>query len=254
LTCASFANAPAPDTGVNDAPALRQADYSSWRHVRERGASQRAEDRRARPHGAEAPARLDPALQHRERLGVHPHDAVLVALAVAHVDRPASRVDVARHQPQRLLQAQAAAVEHDDQRPVAHPRRRPVRATGDQRPDLLDGQDLRRVAPALVAGRAAGVIARRDRATGSPAGHHRTTQRSLIAHPCAENSAALVKMPPHLPHQIVTAAPLVSSRRARQGPRMRVGSCFCVIAEPYARPRTPRNTSRTKTRWTTSTI
>jgi hypothetical protein len=100
---------------------------------------------------------------------VHPDLAPPAALAVADEQRAAARVDFVLGERERLVNAQAAAPEHDDHR--AQPPPVAVRAReAHNRDDLLDRRRVRGVAHALVARRPAGVIAGHGRRRTTPTG------------------------------------------------------------------------------------
>src|ERR687885_967114 len=80
---------------------------------------------------------------------VHAHLAPAVALAAADKQRAAARVEIALVEVERLLDPQARAPEHDDQRP--HPlARETVAGLAHHGQDLLDPGRVGRVVHALV--------------------------------------------------------------------------------------------------------
>jgi hypothetical protein len=79
-------------------------------------------------------APIEPALEQRERCRVEPHEPLAVALAVANVQHPARRVDVARLERECLGDAKAAAVQDRNKGTVSNPGRRPRRAGAQERP------------------------------------------------------------------------------------------------------------------------
>ena len=105
----------------------------------------------------------------RVRVGDHGDLAAPAALAVAHQQRPAPRVEVALAERQRLLHSQPPAPEHDDQR--AQPEAVAIVAgPAHHRDNLLHRRRVRRIEPPLVARRAAGVVTRQRRWRAPPTG------------------------------------------------------------------------------------
>ena len=106
----------------------------------------------------EPDAELLPGLELLPRPAVHPHLATLAAFAVADKHSPAASVQVGLGERERFSDPQPRSPQHDDQRAQTHAIGARARGThhGD---DLLDGGRVGWVAPALVAGRASGVIA-----------------------------------------------------------------------------------------------
>jgi hypothetical protein len=114
-------------------------------------------------------AELKPRAQLLEAPGVHPDLAPAPALARAHEQRAALRVEIALVERERLLDPQPGAPEHRDQR--AQARAMAILAGGaHHRDDLLDARRVGRVVLALVARRAACVVAGQGRRRAAAAG------------------------------------------------------------------------------------
>jgi hypothetical protein len=116
---------------------------------------------------------LDPVAEPGRQLlpapGDHADLAPTATLALAHEQRPPPRIEVALAQCERLLDAQPAAPEHDDQRPQASTVAI-VGSSAHHRDDLLDGRRVGGIELSLVAGRATGVVARHRRGRSPPTG------------------------------------------------------------------------------------
>ena len=108
---------PAPHARLGGEPAELDAHAGARPRPPARGAVDDAEQRPDRQLNAGG----EPGLQLLPAPGVHADLAAPAALAVAHQQRPAPRVEVALAERERLLDAQPAAPEHDDQRPQPKP-------------------------------------------------------------------------------------------------------------------------------------
>jgi hypothetical protein len=106
---------------------------------------------------------LDARLQPRRELFpgpvVHADLAAAAALAAAHKQRSAARVEVGLGERERLVDAQPGAPEHDDQ-PAQPPAVHAVAGAAHDCDDLLDRRWVCGVADPLVARRPAGVEVR----------------------------------------------------------------------------------------------
>jgi hypothetical protein len=100
---------------------------------------------------------------------VHADLAATAALAVAHQQRPAARVEVVLSERERLLDAQPGTPQHDDHRSQP-PTVTVVGRMAHDRHDLLHRRGVGRVAHPFVARRAPGVVARQRRRRATPPG------------------------------------------------------------------------------------
>jgi hypothetical protein len=135
--------------------------------ARPEAAAGRAVDDAEQRSGRQLDARGEPGLQLLPAPGVHADLAPTAALAAAHEQRTSPRVEVALAQRERLLDAQPAAPEHDDQRPKAGA----VAIVGGlahHGDDLLHARRVSRIQLPLVPRRATGVIARHGRGRSTP--------------------------------------------------------------------------------------
>jgi len=112
-------------------------------------AGERAEDRTAAREPKRPPA-VHPALEQGEGGRVHADRPAAVSLAVEDREGALRRVDVLGEEGEGLRDAQAAAVEGGDQRPVSDAGRCPRRARAQQGADLLAREELGGEAAALV--------------------------------------------------------------------------------------------------------
>jgi hypothetical protein len=102
---------PAPDTCLGGKPAELDAHVGA----RPRPPAGRAVDDAEQRSDRQLEAGGEPRPQLLPAPGVHANLAAPAALAVAHQQRPAPRVEVALAERQRLLHSQPPAPEHDDQ-------------------------------------------------------------------------------------------------------------------------------------------
>jgi hypothetical protein len=94
--------------------------------------------------------RAEPRLKALPSPVIHADLAAATALAAAHQHRASPLVEVRFAERERLVDAQARAPQHDDERP--QPRRVQARAgVSHDRDDLRDGGRVGRATPALVA-------------------------------------------------------------------------------------------------------
>ena len=115
-----------PDASVGGEPAELDAHVGA----RPRPSASRAVDDTEQRADRKLNAGRQPWPQLLPAPGVHPDLAAPAALAVAHEQRAAPRIEVVFAERERLLDAQASAPEHDDQRAQA---RRPWRSSAASR-------------------------------------------------------------------------------------------------------------------------
>ena len=163
-------------------PAWAASRRNSTAHVGARPgppAGRAVDDAEQRPD-RELDAGGEPRAQLLPAPGVHADLAAAAALAVAHEQRPAPRVEVALAERERLLDAQPAAPEHDDQ--CAEPgsrggRRRPARITAMISSTVGGSAGI---AQSLVARRAPGVVAGHGRRRAPPTGGSRALRETVM--------------------------------------------------------------------------
>ncbi len=160
---------PAPDPCRGCGAVQLRANAGRAAPTAARGSVQDAEERADR----QCVAQLDPWLQLLPCPAVHPDLTAFPAFALAHEDRTANRIKVGLGERERFADPKSGAPQDDDER--AEPDPVDIITCGaHDRDDLLDRRRIRRIAQALVVGRAT-LVEARERGRRSPPA--RTVQR-----------------------------------------------------------------------------